>query len=136
MPFELPGPGGGNNRVQLLQSDYAKAIFGALALFLVISLYAIEIHYYFNNILKVRKLVIIGLIVGAVLGILIASRFQKYGEELLRVLLHNSDCQSLSKVWRRTLRSFPDLYHYYNFDHCCDASFHQHDESDIEFPFS
>lgn len=82
MPFDLPDFSAGNNRYEMLRSDYGKAFFGAGLIILVIVLYVFEIRH-FNNTLGVKGLVISGLVVGALLGLLLASQLQKYADELI-----------------------------------------------------
>ena len=84
MPFELPNPETGNNRIEMLRSDYFKALLGAGFLFGVIALYALEIAH-FHNTLHVRKLVLWSIGAGLVLGLALATFLRRYGDSSIEI---------------------------------------------------
>jgi len=85
MLFDFPGiDDGGNNRIEMLRSDYFKAFIGALGLFLVIILYAIEIRH-FDNTLNVQTMVGLSLMLGAVVGLSLGFYLKSYAEESLEI---------------------------------------------------
>ncbi|MEM9823991.1 MAG: hypothetical protein AAF985_23100 [Bacteroidota bacterium] len=82
MLFDLPSSEGGNNRIEMLRSDYFKALLAATLLFLVITLYAIEIQY-FNNTLQVKKMILPSLAIGGLGGLALSFRLQSFAEKSL-----------------------------------------------------